>query len=443
MQSRAIEIFYLFFQGVLLFQALAFLVIYFINYKKDILYYSFFLIAMGAYFFINAPFTFFGIPEEVVWDSQWYDYVNTPVIILANFFYILFHKAFFSDLTKNRGVVRVFRFVLRFILLLLLLFIVLTILKRDRQFIYYAVKIIAVFPAMIVTYIILKEKLPFARLIALGLACVIIGAIITARMDYLFSEGTGTSIFSKAYPFFFIRVGILGEMIFYLMARLKKWNFQEKQNAVEKLQSQFAVEKLRNKISGELHDDLGSTLSGISMYSYMINDLLQSGKYEEAKQSADIIQKSAGEMVHNLNELVWTINPEQDTLQKLIERLEEFATNMAALKNMKLQISIPDSLKEIILPVESRRNIYLFCKEAINNAVKYSGGSLLELKIKEANGRLEFSVNDDGNGFDEVMVRRGNGLENMQKRADEIGAMLTIQSKKGEGARLAMQLKIT
>ena len=86
MQSRAIEIFYLFFQGILLFQALAFLVIYFINYKKDILYYSFFLIAMGAYFFINAPFTFFGIPEEVVWDSQWYDYMNTPVIILANFF---------------------------------------------------------------------------------------------------------------------------------------------------------------------------------------------------------------------------------------------------------------------------------------------------------------------------------------------------------------------
>ena len=79
--------------------------------------------------------------------------------------------------------------------------------------------------------------------------------------------------------------------------------------------------------------------------------------------------------------------------------------------------------------MESRRNIYLFCKEAINNAVKYSNGTLLELNIKEVNNILEFSVSDNGKGFDAVMVRRGNGLENMQKRADEIGAKLTIQSK--------------
>jgi signal transduction histidine kinase len=93
--------------------------------------------------------------------------------------------------------------------------------------------------------------------------------------------------------------------------------------------------------------------------------------------------------------------------------------------------------------VGSRRNIYLFCKEAINNAVKYSNATLLELTIKERDGRLEFSVSDNGKGFDAVMVRRGNGLENMQKRADEIGAKLVLQSKENEGASVSLQCKIT
>jgi signal transduction histidine kinase len=79
----------------------------------------------------------------------------------------------------------------------------------------------------------------------------------------------------------------------------------------------------------------------------------------------------------------------------------------------------------------------------INNAVKYSGGSLLELTIKEVNGKLEFSVSDNGKGFDAVMVRRGNGLENMQKRADEMGERLILKSKLNEGTLVSMQIKLT
>ncbi len=116
---------------------------------------------------------------------------------------------------------------------------------------------------------------------------------------------------------------------------------------------------------------------------------------------------------------------------------------MAAIKNMKVKITVPDKIAEINLPVDSRRNIYLFCKEAINNAVKYSNGSLLELTIMKVDNKLEFSVSDNGKGFDAVMVRRGNGLENMQKRADEIGAKLILQSKLNEGASLSLQCKIT
>jgi hypothetical protein len=76
MQNRTIEIFYLLFQGALVFQVLFFGVLYFITGKKDILYYSLFLFFAAVYFFVNAPYTFFGIPEETIWASAWYDHVN-------------------------------------------------------------------------------------------------------------------------------------------------------------------------------------------------------------------------------------------------------------------------------------------------------------------------------------------------------------------------------
>ena len=148
-------------------------------------------------------------------------------------------------------------------------------------------------------------------------------------------------------------------------------------------------------------------------------------------------------MVNKLNDIVWLINPDQDSLEKLILRLEEYARDMAMIKDMQVRITVPENIHETMLPMEHRRNIYLFCKEAINNAVKYSNGTLLELRINKTGGNLEFSVSDNGKGFDAVMVRRGNGLDNMQKRADEIGAKLTVESKQNEGAMVSMQVKIT
>jgi two-component system sensor histidine kinase UhpB len=211
----------------------------------------------------------------------------------------------------------------------------------------------------------------------------------------------------------------------------------------KRMQNQKAIMAERLRISRELHDEVGATLSGIAMYSHLTREQIKTAQHTEVEKSLNIMQQSAGEMVNKLNDIVWLVNPEQDSLQKLIARLEEYARDMAAIKNMQVKVNTPDWLAEHHLPIESRRNIYLFCKEAINNAVKYSQGSLLELSIKEAGNMLEFSVSDNGKGFDAVVVKRGNGLGNMQRRADEIGAKLILQSKLNEGALVSMQYNIT
>lgn len=211
----------------------------------------------------------------------------------------------------------------------------------------------------------------------------------------------------------------------------------------KKIQNIQMVMNERLRISRELHDEVGATLSGIAMYGHLAKEQIKTNQPAETEKSLDIMQQSSAEMVNKLNDIVWLINPEQDSLQKLIERLEEYATTMAAVKNMQVKVIVPEKISAINLPVENRRNIYLFCKEAINNAVKYSNGNLLELIIKETGGKMEFSVIDNGKGFDAFMIKRGNGLENMQKRADEIGAKLLFQSKMNEGAVVSMQVNIT
>jgi signal transduction histidine kinase len=329
MQSAAIEMFYLFFQGVLTFQVIFFGVLYFIVRRKDLLYYSLFLFFAATYFFINAPHTFFGISEDAVWNSAWYDYFNTPVIIVENFFYLLFLRAFFADITIDKTVKKVFDITLWSVPVLLLLFVVLTILQLSKQFIFYTVNLISIIPAIAVAYMVLKRKLPFSSLVAKGLLCTITGTFITVSLIVLRNYQVH-HLLTDGYPLLFIRLGILGDMVFYQAAIFKKWHYQEKQLAVEKVKSELAVEQLRNKISSELHDDFGSTLSGISMYSYMTSDLLKCGEYEKATQSLGIIQKSANQMVSSLSDLVWTINPKQDSFEVLLDKLEEYGREICA-----------------------------------------------------------------------------------------------------------------
>jgi len=432
MKSWPIELFYLFFQGALLFQALVFGVVFFISYRRDILFYSLFLFTTAVYFFINAAYTFFQVPEEEVWNSNWYNYINTPVLMLANLFYLLFLQAFFSDLTKNIIVSRMFR-ILLWGMAGMFLFFIITINHSGNQFIYYLAKLIAVIPAVIVAYMILKQRLPFSGLVAAGIICNVAGTCITTWMDVLYSEGKGQSIFATSYPFFFIRLGLLADMILYMAAILKKWNYQEKQLAVEKLQSQLAIEKFRNKISTELHDDMGSTLSGVSMYTQMMTDALSSKNVEYAVSSARVVQQSVRDIISTLDDLVWSVNPLHDNTGQLFEKLEGYTRTMCAAKNITAIINFPVSSRVVAIPQEDRRNLYLICKEAVNNAVKYSDAKKIKLAITENNSGLEFTVQDDGKGFTIAEATGGNGLKNMQTHAAALGSTLHIQSGKDIG----------
>ena len=112
----------------------------------------------------------------------------------------------------------------------------------------------------------------------------------------------------------------------------------------KRLQNQQALMNERLRISRELHDEVGATLSGIAMYSHLTKEQIKQSNTIEVEKSLNIMQQSAGEMVNKLNDIVWLVNPDQDSLQKLIQRLEEYARDMAAIKNMQVKVNVPEHL---------------------------------------------------------------------------------------------------
>ena len=214
----------------------------------------------------------------------------------------------------------------------------------------------------------------------------------------------------------------------------------EKIASLSKLQQAMLNERLR--ISRELHDDIGSTLSGIVLYSHLAGDQVHAKQAGEAKNSLNIIQQSANDMVNKLYDIVWAVNPEQSSLKDLMQKLEEYAMEMSMVKNMKVCVNAPESLAQLQLPLENRHNIYLLGKEAINNAVKYSQATLLELNVHHIDHVIEVIIRDNGKGFDIATVKKGNGLINMQKRADEAAAILSVQSIPQQGTVILLQFSI-
>jgi len=152
-----------------------------------------------------------------------------------------------------------------------------------------------------------------------------------------YNAGSNGSILDR-YPLAIIKLGMLIDIMLFQLALLKRWNEQEKQLAIEKILSQLEVEKLRNKISSQLHDDIGSTLSGVSMYSHLTNKQMERGEHEKAKVSLHIIQQSANEMSEKLNDLVWSVNPSQDSLPMMLERLQQYGLDMCSAKNMQFKM---------------------------------------------------------------------------------------------------------
>jgi signal transduction histidine kinase/ligand-binding sensor domain-containing protein len=200
--------------------------------------------------------------------------------------------------------------------------------------------------------------------------------------------------------------------------------------------------QLRTGISRDLHDEVASTLSGIRLYSEMAKQQLEQKDTGQVQKSLEVISDNAAEMMQGMSDIVWAINPANDSLSKLLQKLRSYAIEMIQPANISFSMEVDEALPEEKLNMQERRNIYLICKEAINNAVKYSSAKNLTVAVKRSGSLINLMIRDDGIGFTGEPVT-GNGLLNMKMRAAQIGARIAINSGLSNGTTIEIQMKVS
>ncbi len=204
-------------------------------------------------------------------------------------------------------------------------------------------------------------------------------------------------------------------------------------------------EKLRLRIARDLHDEVGSTLSSISILS---ESALRGVQRDLDKARLDNIGDKARAALNSISDIVWSINPENDSMEKALARMSTYASEMLESLGTQLRFTVGDGVELLSLPMEKRKDFYLIFKEAIHNCAKYARAQQVEVSLSKEDNILIMRIKDDGAGFDTHdagQVTRdmgGNGLRNMAIRAAAIGSDLKVKSSPGAGTEIQLSMPL-
>ncbi len=205
-----------------------------------------------------------------------------------------------------------------------------------------------------------------------------------------------------------------------------------------KLHQRMKQLELRNQIAADLHDEVGSSLSSIHMLSQMAT---QPGNESTHIEILSRMSTNAKETMDKMGDIVWMIKPGETEAGSLKQRMERFAYEIGSSKNIEMQLNLQE-LEQVKLNMEQRKNIWLIFKEAVNNAVKYSGTVKMEISALLQNKELIMQIKDFGRGFDSGVIKKGNGLDNMQHRAKELMATLITESLINTGTTIKLAVPV-
>ena len=212
---------------------------------------------------------------------------------------------------------------------------------------------------------------------------------------------------------------------------------QRLQRQVAALRQKEALEKERARIARDIHDQVGANLTQLSL----LGELVESDK-DDPKEVADHarhIEQTALETTRALDEIVWTVNPSNDTLDGLINYVCKYAQEYLALAQLRYRLEVPPQLPNIPISPELRHNVFLAAKEAVNNVVKHSQAKAAWLRLRLEPGRFTLEIEDNGCGLSPGAADKGrNGLRNMRKRLEDVGGEFVIGTGAEGGTRVSL-----
>jgi signal transduction histidine kinase len=256
--------------------------------------------------------------------------------------------------------------------------------------------------------------------------------VIACNNDGVWNEA-GASLALEFVPhywqtwWFKVLVGVASGLLLTLLYRLR----------VARLR---AIERLRIQIAANLHDDVGARLTKVGMLTDLVDRETAEGM--PTKPHIRTIFRTVREVTQAMDEIVWTINPKNDSLDHLANYIFQYAQEYFQDTQVSCRLDLPPQLPDRPVSTEARHNLFMAVKEALNNSLKHANATEVRVGLGVHDGRITLTVSDNGRGFVVRHARgRGNGLENMTHRLEQIGGQLILESEPGKGTTIRMEVE--
>jgi signal transduction histidine kinase len=197
------------------------------------------------------------------------------------------------------------------------------------------------------------------------------------------------------------------------------------------------IEKMRMAISSDLHDEVGTTLSSISIFSEMAKQFVDSSS--RAETYLQRIGDRSRDSIEKMSDIIWSINPENDSMHQMLIRMKNFVNEVLEAKDINVYWTECNAVGRLKLDMTKRKNFFLIFKEIVTNAAKHSGSNNIHIDLSATDRIIQLSVKDDGIGFYPEKAGRGNGLKNIQHRVALLNGKVTINSGIGLGTAIVLR----
>jgi len=207
-----------------------------------------------------------------------------------------------------------------------------------------------------------------------------------------------------------------------------------------RMRQQLTEVNVRNQLAADLHDEVGSSLSSILLLSKMA-----AAKNNELENKNNMLEKISGntkEVIDKMGDIVWMMNPKYDEGENLREKLEQYVIRIKEVAAFETFLEIDAAVDAVKFPMEMRKAIFLICKEALNNTIKYAEAVAVSIKLQIIEKNIRLTVTDIGKGFNQQTIAQGNGLGTMELRTKNCGGQFLIYSEAGKGTEVTATMPI-
>jgi signal transduction histidine kinase len=438
------------FCGLLLMMILFSLANYLQGANKEFLYYSGYAFFLGAMLFTKAMYNFHSTRINFFLEG----YLDFILQALGIVFYMVFMQRFLNTRNHHPFLHRLYN---AGIIMLLFSVLAYTLLHyfTDNYPMEYGVELVTKILLLLMMVIFLvyslrrwKDKL--LRFLFWGNLFLFIFSIISQVFSISRPNIPGIpEIFNSA--LFHYELGLFLELVLFLMGlnyknrrqlieQTKEREALKAENKLKEYEKEIAVYKAqqeeRERISADMHDELGSGMTAIRLMSEIARNKMK----ENTPAEIDKISSSADDVLNKMNAIIWSMNSGNDTLDNLVSYIRSYALEYFDSTPVQCRVTTPEQIPAREITGDKRRNVFLCVKETLHNALKHSQASLITIDIDTADGLL-IRIHDNGKGIDLDKLRQfGNGLKNINRRMESIGGRFSIENNKGTLTTLQLPL---